>query len=63
MKYSIGAVRPLMLGLVGAAAMMSPAIAQDVMGFYKDKTVTMTMGTRPGGSFQVYAQVFARHMP
>ena len=63
MKYSIGAVRPLMLGLAGAAAMMSPAIAQDVMGFYKGKTVTMTMGTRPGGSFQVYAQVFARHLP
>lgn len=54
----------VMLGaacLVGATA--TPATADSVAGFYKGKTITMTMGTRPGGSFQVYAQLFQTHMP
>ena len=59
MKYTISA----MLGLVGAASMMSPAIGQDAAGLYKGKTITMTMGTRPGGSFQVYGRLFSQHMP
>ena len=51
MKYSTGALRPILLGLVGSAALMSPAIAQDAASFYKGKSITMTMGTGPGGSF------------
>ena len=63
MHISTGALRPILLGLAGTAAIMSPAMAQDAASFYKGKTITMTMGTGPGGSFQVYAQVFNRHMP
>ena len=63
MKYSISALRPLVFGLVGAAAVMTPAIGQNVAGFYKGKTITMTMGTRPGGSFQVYGRLFSKYMP
>jgi hypothetical protein len=59
MKYSISA----MVGLVGAAAIMSPAIGQNAAGLYKGKTITMTMGTRPGGSFQVYGRLFSQYMP
>ena len=63
MKYSISSLRPLIFGLAGAAAFMTPAIGQNVAGFYKGKTITMTMGTRPGGSFQVYGRLFSTHMP
>ncbi len=63
MNISTGALRPILLGLAGAVAVMTPAIAQNAADFYKGKTITMTMGTGPGGSFQVYAQVFAREMP
>lgn len=61
MTYSIGVLRPVLLGLVGAAAIISPATADDVTEFYKN--ILITMGTRPGGSFQVYTQTIAAHMP
>ena len=55
-------LRPVLLGILGATILTAPATADDVADFYKGKQITMTMGTRPGGSFQVYAQVFANHM-
>ena len=55
--------RRFLFGIVGAVFVATPAIADSVAEFYKGKTVTITMGTRPGGSFQIYAQLFAAHMP
>jgi len=55
-------LRPALMGILGATILASPAVADDVENFYKGKQITMTMGTRPGGSFQVYTQAFAAHM-
>jgi len=60
-----GGFRAALFGLVGATAISAPVAAgsDSVAAFYKGKTLTMTMGTRPGGSFQVYGRLFSQHMP
>ena len=57
-------------GLVALSAGLSgillaaPALhADSVEDFFKGKTVTLTTGTSPGGSFQLYGQLFTSHMP
>ena len=62
MKYSIAGLPLAFIGLLGAAAGSTPAMSQDAADFYKGKTVTMTMGTRPGGSFQIYGQLLSKHL-
>ena len=59
MSNSTGVFRPILFGFVGMVAASSAVLADGVADFYKGKQINMTMGTRPGGSFQVYAQVFA----
>jgi tripartite-type tricarboxylate transporter receptor subunit TctC len=57
---TIGRAGTLGLGLaIVAAATMAPAAAQD---FYKGKTLTIVVGFTPGGGFDLYARVLARHM-
>ena len=47
-----------------AALAASPAVAQQsVADFYKGKTVTLLLGTGPGGSYDLYARIFAEHLP
>jgi tripartite-type tricarboxylate transporter receptor subunit TctC len=36
---------------------------QSVADFYKGKTVTLLLGTGPGGSYDLYARIFAEHLP
>jgi tripartite-type tricarboxylate transporter receptor subunit TctC len=43
-------------------AASSAAVADSIADFYKGKQVTMTMGTRPGGSFQIYGQLLSKHI-
>lgn len=62
MTHLKGALRPAFLGLIGAAVAASPAFADSVAEFYTGKTITLTTGTNPGGSFQVYGQLFTDHM-
>lgn len=62
MNSSIGALRPVLFGVVGMVAASSAAVADSVTDFYKGKQVTMTMGTRPGGSFQIYGQLLSKHL-
>ena len=55
------------LKVSGLAALLaltaSPLLAQDaVEGFYKGKTVDMVIGYSPGGGYDVYARLVARHM-
>jgi tripartite-type tricarboxylate transporter receptor subunit TctC len=41
----------------------SPAPAQQsVADFYKGKTVALLLGTGPGGSYDLYARIFAEHL-
>jgi tripartite-type tricarboxylate transporter receptor subunit TctC len=63
MTIATTGLRALIAGVAGAAAIASAASADAVEDFYKGKTVTLTMGTSPGGSFQVYGQLFTDHMP
>ena len=63
MKHSTKILGAAAIALSYTAVGMTPAIAQDVSGFFKGKkTVVMTMGTRPGGSFQIYGQLLAKHL-
>ena len=39
-----------------------PAHAQSVEEFYKGKTITISVGYSPGGCYDFYPRVFARHM-
>src|SRR5688572_22123388 len=43
-------------------ALALPAQAQSVAEFYKDKRVTITVGYGPGGGYDVFARLLARHM-
>lgn len=45
------------LALAGA-----PARAQDVASFYRGKTISLLMGTGPGGSYEFYGRTIAAHL-
>jgi tripartite-type tricarboxylate transporter receptor subunit TctC len=62
MKISTGITSLSAIAILGTAALTTSAMGQDAAGFYKGKTITMTMGTRPGGSFQIYGQLLSKHM-
>lgn len=49
--------------LVAAASLIlaQPAAADPVADFYKGKSITLTVGTGPGGGYDTYARVIARH--
>ena len=47
----------VMIGLIGG-----PAFAADVAEFYKGKTVNLIVGYGPGGGYDLYARLLARHM-
>lgn len=55
------------IALAVATVLASPATADPVADFYKDKTITILMGTGPGGSFDLYgrliAQYYSKHIP
>jgi tripartite-type tricarboxylate transporter receptor subunit TctC len=55
------------IALAVATILASPATADPVADFYKDKTITILMGTGPGGSFDLYgrviAQYYSKHIP
>jgi tripartite-type tricarboxylate transporter receptor subunit TctC len=48
--------------LAGSALLTAPAGAQSVASFYKGNTVTLLMGTGPGGSYDLYGRTIAQHM-
>jgi tripartite-type tricarboxylate transporter receptor subunit TctC len=52
--------------LTSAAAVVlglaAPAAAQDVADFYRGKTVSILMGTGPGGSYDLYGRTIAEHL-
>ena len=47
---------------LGSFAASWSAAAQDVSAFYKGRTVSILMGTSPGGSYDLYGRVIAQHM-
>src|ERR1051325_10349045 len=56
MKRIFGLLAALTLGVL-------PASAQDsVAQFYKGRQVTVIVGSSPGGGYDIYARLMARHM-
>jgi tripartite-type tricarboxylate transporter receptor subunit TctC len=50
------------LAVIGLAGAGSSAQAQSVEEFYKGKTITFIIGYSPGGGYDAYARLVARHM-
>src|SRR5262245_52541668 len=51
------------LTLAVGALLLSPALAQSAVEmFYKGRTVEIIVGTTPGGSYDLYARLIARHL-
>ncbi len=61
--------RPARLKVVGSAlalvfwavALVQPALSEE--SFYKGKTIKIVVGFSPGGGFDTFARVLARHLP
>jgi len=50
------------VAVLGTAAFASPGAAQSVADFYKGRTITLLMGTGPGGSYDLYGRTIAEHL-
>src|SRR4051812_23838456 len=50
------------LGFAGVSA-ATPAAAQTVEQFYRGRTVSIVVGFAPGGAYDPYARLVARHLP
>jgi tripartite-type tricarboxylate transporter receptor subunit TctC len=53
--------------VLGSAALLAngvarPAVAESIADFYKGKNVALLLGTGPGGSYDLYARIFADHL-
>ena len=55
-----GAIAGTVLAIIALAA--SPARAQTVEDFYRGKRLTLTVGYGPGGGYDVFARLLARHL-
>jgi tripartite-type tricarboxylate transporter receptor subunit TctC len=56
-------VRQSVVAVVALAALATvPAQAQSVEEFYKGRRITITVGYGPGGGYDVFARLVARHM-
>jgi tripartite-type tricarboxylate transporter receptor subunit TctC len=49
--------------VLAIAALAAPARAQDVAEFYKRNRINLIVSYGPGGGYDVYARLLARHMP
>lgn len=52
----------VLLGVICAGLTTSPVLADSVADFYKGRTISLLMGTGPGGSYDLYARVIAPHL-
>ncbi|MFN4283761.1 MAG: hypothetical protein ACK4NA_14080 [Alphaproteobacteria bacterium] len=55
------AARSALVG-VALAVLAVPAMAQDAAQFYAGRSMDMMIGADPGGGFDIYARLFAKHM-
>jgi tripartite-type tricarboxylate transporter receptor subunit TctC len=56
------APRHLVYALAAVALLLTPARAASVEEFYKGRTVFVVVGYSPGGGYDLYARVLAKHM-
>jgi tripartite-type tricarboxylate transporter receptor subunit TctC len=50
------------IALAGTAVGAEPGAAQSVAEFYQGKTISILMGTNPGGSYDLYGRVIGEHL-
>src|ERR1700751_1423635 len=50
------------LALASVACVAAPALAQDAERFFAGKQIELVIGTTPGGGYDTYARLVARHM-
>jgi tripartite-type tricarboxylate transporter receptor subunit TctC len=59
---SLAVSRAFVLAAAVLAASASATLAQSAADFYKGKQVSLLIGTAPGGGYDAYARILARHM-
>jgi tripartite-type tricarboxylate transporter receptor subunit TctC len=52
----------VIVALLATTAFATPGAAQSVADFYKGKTLVITMGTGPGGSYEPYGRTIGEHL-
>jgi tripartite-type tricarboxylate transporter receptor subunit TctC len=55
-------VAGIVAGLLHASAVSQSVRADEIADFYKGKTVTMVVGSDPGGGYDIYARLLSRHL-
>jgi len=55
--------KTLSAAMVAAVSVAGSSVALQAQDFFKDKTVRFIVGYSPGGSFDLYTRVIARHFP
>jgi len=50
------------LAVIGLLAAAAPALAQSVQKFYQGRQVNLIVGFNPGGAYDPYARIVARHL-
>ena len=55
-------MQPLVGGLLAACGLAASAAAADVGDFYKDKKITLAIGSAAGSNYDLYARTTARHL-
>jgi tripartite-type tricarboxylate transporter receptor subunit TctC len=56
-------LKPMLIAvLAGIALVRGPAQAQTVEDFYRGKRLTLSVGYGPGGGYDVFARLLARHL-
>ena len=64
MTTSVTRSRAVLLGLAAASALLpASASAQDPATFYKGRNLDIVVSSPPGGGFDAYARIIARHLP
>lgn len=61
-RYQQTSAAMLSIAACAASLLCGGAYAQDVAGFYAGKTVRIVVGFSPGGGYDQYARVLARHI-
>ena len=57
------ATSALLLVLVLGSAPVGPTAAEDGGEFFRGKAITYLVGNKPGGGYDLYARLIARHLP
>src|SRR3977135_276843 len=62
LRHARVGVCALGMGALALVMQLQPAVAQSVEQFYKGKTVTIWVGTSPGGINDITARFAAKHL-